>query len=111
MNVMEKLAAVLSEQSFYEEYKDLATPEAVTAVLMEKVPEATAEDIDRFMTEVSTQLLGENELNEGELDQVAGGVFTITITVAGVVACVKGAAAVGTVVGGVVWYWKHRKCI
>lgn len=110
MTVMEKLAAVLSEQSFYEENKNLATPEAVTAVLMEKVPEATAEDIDQFMTTVSEQLLGEGELNEGDLENVAGGVIGITITVAGVVACVKAAAAVGTVIGGVAWYWKHRKC-
>ena len=108
--VFEKLSAVLSQKSFYEANEAVATAEELVALLQREVPEATAEEIDLFLTKVSENLMGENEeLSENDLDTVAGG-FTITITVAGVCAFVKGAAIVGTAVGGAIWYYKHRKC-
>lgn len=108
--VMEKLGALLSDKAFYENNKDVATTEDIIAVIQREVPEATAEEIDQFLTMVSEQLLREgNELSEEELDNVAGG-FGITLTVAGVCAFIKGAAVVGTAIGTAVWYYKHRKC-
>lgn len=110
-NITEKIAAVLNEQSFYDENKDLGNPAEIIEAIQSKVPEATSEDIDLFLTRISEQIQRENgELMEDDLDEVAGG-FGITITVAGVVTAVKIAAAAGTVIGGALWYWKHRKCI
>jgi len=111
-NAVEKIIAVLSEQSFFEENKDLATPEAITAAILEKVPEATAEDVDMVMTHVSNQLQ-QGELTEDNLDNVAGGALgalAAWFTVDLVLKCVGAAAATGTVIGGACWYWKHRKC-
>ena len=111
MTTIEKLTALLSEQSFFEEYKDLGNPDEIIAAIQSKVPEATADEIDQVLTAVSSTLLQENgELSEDDLDDVAGG-FAVTITVAGVITAVKIAAAAGTVIGGAVWYWKHRKCV
>lgn len=108
--VMEKISALLSDKAFYETYKDVASAEELLAAVQKEVPEATPEEIDLFLSEVSEQLQGgEEELSESELENVAGG-FAITITVAGVCAFIKGAAIVGGAVGTLYWYYKHRKC-
>lgn len=108
--VIGKMAALLSDKSFYEKNEDVATNEDIIAVIQREVPEATKEEIDQFLTMVSEQLQCEgNELSEEELDNVAGG-FAITLTVTGVCAFIKGAAVVGTAIGTAVWYYKHRKC-
>lgn len=108
--VMEKLGVLLTDKAFYENNKDVATPEEIIAVIQREVPEATTEEIDQFLTMVSEQLQREgNELSEEELDDVAGG-FAVTLTVAGVCAFIKGAAVVGGAIGTAVWYYKHRNC-
>lgn len=107
--VMDKLAAVLGEQAFYDEYKNVQDPDEIIAAIQNKVPEATKEEIDQFLTCVSEQLQNENgELNEADLENVAGG-FAITLTVAGVITAVKCCAAAGALIGAAVWYWKNRK--
>lgn len=109
--VMEKIGALLSDKAFYETYKNVATAEELLAAVQKEVPEATAEEIDQFLTKVSEQLQGgEAELSENELENVAGG-FGITLTVAGVCAFIKGAAVVGGAVGTLYWYYKHRNCV
>lgn len=108
--IMEKLGALLSDKEFYEKNKAVATNDELVALIRREVPEATEEEIDRFLTMVSEQLLSEgSELSEEELENVAGG-FGITLTVAGVCAFIKGAAVVGTAVGTAIWYYKHRNC-
>lgn len=110
-DTMNKLNALLSDPSFYEENKNLKNPEEIIKAIQVKVPEATAEEIDQLLSSVSEQLQQREEaLNDEELESVAGG-FAVTITAAGVIAAVKFAAAAGTVIGGAIWYWKHRKCI
>lgn len=110
ITVTEKLGILLSGETFYEKYKDVATSEEIIAVIQHEVPEATAEEIDQFLTMVSEHLQStEGELSEADLENVAGG-FAVTLTVAGVCTFIKGAAVVGTAVGTLVWYYKHRKC-
>ena len=111
-NVYEKIAEVLSDQSFYADNKDVKTPEELLAAVKQYVPEASNEEIDEILTQVSVQLNKENgELTEDDLDDVAGGVFTVAITVAGIVTAVKYAAAIGAAAGTLYWYYKHRKCL
>lgn len=110
-NTMNKLNALLSDPSFYEENKNLNTPEEIIKAIQVKVPEATAEEIDQLLSAVSEQLQRKDEeLRDEDLESVAGG-FAITLTAAGVITAVKFAAAAGTVIGGAIWYWKHRNCI
>ena len=109
-DTMNKLNALLSEPSFYEENKDLKNPEEITKAIQVKVPEATAEEIDQLLSSVSEQLQHPDEgLNDEELESVSGG-FAVTITAACVIAAVTFAAGAGTVIGGAIWYWKHRNC-
>lgn len=108
--IAEKLNVVLSDRSFYEENKNLQSHDEIIQAIQCKVPDATAEEIDQYLTLVSEQLQQDNaELSETELDAVAGG-FGVTITVATVITAVKYGAAAGTVIGGALWYWKHRNC-
>lgn len=108
--IMERIGAVLSEKAFYEAYENVTTPEDLVAAVQQKVPEATVEEIDQFLTKVSEQLQSnEAELSENELENVSGGV-AITLTVAGVCAFIKGAAVVGGAAGTLYWYYKHRNC-
>lgn len=106
--MMEKMATILSDQAFYDEYKDLQNPDDIISAIQSKVPEASAEEIDQFLAYISKQLQSENgELSEIDLESVAGG-FAITLTVAGVITAVKCCAAAGALIGAAVWYWKNR---
>ena len=109
-DVISQIAAVLSEQSFFEEYGDLEKQEDIIAAIQTKVPEATAEEIDACLTSISTVLQREqDELDESDLDDVAGGIV-ITLAVIGTACkCVALAATVGGLAGGAIWYWKNRK--
>lgn len=110
-NVMDKLTEVLSNEAFYMENKDLEKPEEIIAAIQNEVPEATAEEIDELLTRVSEMVnRDDEELTMDDLEAVAGG-FSITLTMATVGTVLKIAAGAGTVIGGVMWYWKHRKCI
>lgn len=107
-NIKERLIAILSDEAFYEEYKDLQESGDIISAIQSKVPEATVEEIDQFLTYISEQLQNENgELKEADLENVVGG-FAITLTVGGVITAVKCCAAAGALIGAAVWYWKHR---
>lgn len=107
-NITEKLAALLSNQAFYEEFKNLQSPGEIIAAIQSKVPDATLEEIDQFLSYISDLLQQDNsELNENDLENVTGG-FAITLTVAGVLTAVKCCAAAGALIGAAVWYWNNR---
>ena len=111
MNVMDKLTAVLSNEKFYMDNKNLKDPAEIIAAIQQEVPEATAEEIDELLTKVSEMVQRDDEeLQEEDLVAVAGG-FGITLTVATVATVLKVAVGAGTIIGGVIWYWKHRKCL
>lgn len=111
MNVMDKLTAVLSNEKFYMDNKNLKDPAEIIATIQQEVPEATAEEIDELLTKVSEMVQRDDEeLQEEDLVAVAGG-FGITLTVTTVATVLKVAAGAGTIIGGVIWYWKHRKCL
>lgn len=109
MTIEQKIAEVLSNLSFYEEH-NAENPEEIIKAVQEQVPDATAEQIGEFIVAVSEGLNKNDEaLSEEDLENVAGGVITVTITAAGVCAVVKGAAAAGALIGAAAWYWKNRK--
>ncbi len=107
MSINEKLTELLSNEAFFAEHKDLADPEAIISTIQNAVPEATREEIDAFLTQVSKAVSNESELQENELENVAGG-FAITLTAAGVITALKVSAAAGTAIGAAVWYWQNR---
>lgn len=110
-DVNEKLGALLSEKTFYEKYEGADTPEALVAAISQEIPEATYEEIDRFLTAVSTHLQsGETELSESDLDNVAGGLVVTASVLAGVWGFIKGCAIVGGALGTLYFYAKHRNC-
>lgn len=111
MTEMEKkISEVLSNQEFYENNKDLEKHEDIIAAVQEKVPEATAEEIDAYMTMISTVLQKENEdLSEEDLDNVAGGIVITTAVIGTVCTCIGTSITVGGLIGGAIWYWKNRK--
>lgn len=110
MDVTSQIFAVLSENSFYEENRDLEKREDIIEAIRAKVPEATSEEIDFCLTNISSTLLQENDaLSETELDDVSGGIV-ITLAVIGTACkCVALAATVGGLIGGAIYYWKNRK--
>lgn len=108
--VQEKILGVLSDENFYKVNQDLSEPEDIIKAIQALVPDATDEEIDSILSAVSEELQKRNtELNEEDLDMVAGG-FAITLTVTGVLAILGAAGAAGGAIGGAIWYWKHRKC-
>ena len=111
MNEMElKISEVLSNQEFYEENKNLEKQEDIIAAIQAKVPGATAEEIDSYLTMISTVLQkDEAALSEEDLDNVAGGIIITTAVIGTVCTCIGTAITVGGLVGGAIWYWKNRK--
>ena len=109
-DIISKIAAVLSEQSFFDEYPQLECQNDIIAAIQTKIPEATAEEIDMCLTDISSILLNEqDELEESDLDNVAGGIV-ITLAVIGTACkCVALAATVGGLTGSAIYYWKNRK--
>lgn len=108
MDIIEKIATALNNDAFFEENKDINNPDELISVIKAKVPEATNDEIDAFLTQVSEYLNKDGELNEDDLDTVVGGVFTVTITFIGVCKLVGACAAVGGAVGTTIWYYKNR---
>ena len=105
-----KISEVLSNQGFYEENKDLQNHDDIIAAIQAKVPEATAEEIDAYLTTVSSVLMKENEeLSENDLDGVAGGIVITTAVIGTVCTCIGTSITVGGLIGGAIWYWKNRK--
>lgn len=109
-DVISKLAAVLGEQRFYEEHQELEKREDIIAAIQTEVPEATAEEIDAYLTQVSSLLLQEKgEISESELDNVSGGIVVTLAVIGTACKCVALAATVGGLIGSAIYYWKNRK--
>jgi len=111
MLIEEKIGMVLSEQSFYEDNKDLSEREDIIKAIQEKVPEATAGQIDDFLNKVSSALQQKNSeaLSEDELEDVAGGIVVTAAVIGTVCGCVSLALTAGGIIGSAIWYWKNRK--
>ena len=116
MEMNEHITAIgelLSDPSFYEVNKDLDKPEDIIAAIQAKVPGATEEEIDGFLTTISATLQSqgapEGELTEESLEDVAGGIIVTAAVVGAVCKCIGTAVTVGGVIGGCIWYWQNRK--
>ena len=110
MNIYDEIGKALTDSHFYEENKDLDDRDEIIKAVQSRVPEASAEDVDVFLTQVSETLQKENSdvLSEEDLEDVSGG-LVVTIAVIGVVCkCIAGALVAGGAIGTAIWYWKNR---
>ena len=114
MKHTEDIARVLCDPSFYEEFAMLEDHQDIIRAVQSRVPEATGEEIDAMLSEVSERLnaqSGEADdiLTEDDLEHVAGGIVVTVAVIGAVVKCLTISATVGGIIGGAIWYWKNRK--
>ena len=82
--------------------------DSIIHAIQSRVPEATREEIDTYLTTISSHLQMEGDLSEEDLDQVAGGIVITAAVIATALKCVATAATLGGLIGGAIWYWKNK---
>lgn len=71
----EKLKELLNDQAFQDEMSNAATLEDAAKIMQQHGIQVTPEELQEIMTKMES----ESELNESELDDVAGGSYTYRI--------------------------------
>lgn len=110
MTAREKLEVLFSEKDFFKVNADKGSFEEILAVVHERYPEITEEELNEFLEALCDVMhnMDHSELTDSDLENVAGGGITIMTLIIIGVAAYAGSKA-GDVIGEAIYYYKDNK--
>ncbi|MBQ6999502.1 MAG: hypothetical protein IJN67_00475 [Oscillospiraceae bacterium] len=107
MSIEMKLNALFGNREYVEKIRDLTTLDEIYAAVVAEIPELTKEELDDYLGRLSDAMaaMESGELNESDLDNVAGGAILETLAaIAGIITFCYGA---GCAVGAAIKKWRN----
>jgi predicted ribosomally synthesized peptide with nif11-like leader len=96
----EKLVELLKDEAFVKELVAQETPEDAQKFLASKGVEVSAEELENIRKEILARIDGNEEMNDEQLEQVAGGSVAVDVVKFGVDCIIKVGDCVHTLTRG-----------